>query len=216
MNSLPPEFIVYVENFWKEYNNVSKLFAQNNKVPLFFELKELLEYHIEHNSTDRLENNLTDLVHKCSHLLKKAKKKANNAEKHILHLEAIKTEYHLFLESYGVDLDSRLYDEEFYTFIHGNEDDDDDDDEYEDEDDVATDIGMDNCLYCNRPISNRLQHDNAVQNRKREFSESQDFINSNGGKHIVCGCGNTFYTLFPIETYPPCDDCPNCGCTHYP
>lgn len=32
---------------------------------------------------------------------------------------------------------------------------------------------------------------------------------------VNCSCGHTFNTYFPIETYPPCDDCPKCNQTHY-
>jgi hypothetical protein len=32
---------------------------------------------------------------------------------------------------------------------------------------------------------------------------------------VNCSCGCSFYTTFPIETDPGCDDCPKCGATHY-
>ena len=52
---------------------------------------------------------------------------------------------------------------------------------------------------------------------KKQFNyiKSQTFIKENGGIQIKCSCGNSFYTIFPLETYPPCDNCPHCGITWY-
>lgn len=31
---------------------------------------------------------------------------------------------------------------------------------------------------------------------------------------VDCSCGVTFFTNFPIETFPGCDECPNCKRIH--
>lgn len=38
----------------------------------------------------------------------------------------------------------------------------------------------------------------------------QSIYYMNEKTRIYCECGITFYTDFPIETNPACDDCPNC------
>ena len=95
---------------------------------------------------------------------------------------------------------------------------------------------MKKCFYCNRQILNgsRIIQDgikyicnnndikicndiriNKIENKKlHDYNKLQQY----GGKHINCincSCGISFYTNFPIETFPPCDDCPNCGLTHH-
>jgi len=115
MQHLPPEFIVYVENYWQEYRQLSKLIAKNNHASLYFKLDNLLNYHIENNSIVDLDENLNDLIYKCSQLLKKV----TDTEKYVSQLETLESKYHAFVESYGVDFNDRTYDEEFYAFIHG-------------------------------------------------------------------------------------------------
>jgi hypothetical protein len=115
MQNLPQEFIIYVENYWQEHRYISKLIKKNNKVQLSFNLDNMLNYYIEEDTTENLEEKLNDIIHKCSQLLKKA----IGTDECISYLESLESEYQLFMESYGVDLDNRTYDEEFYAFIHG-------------------------------------------------------------------------------------------------
>ena len=35
-----------------------------------------------------------------------------------------------------------------------------------------------------------------------------------GGTRIDCDCGNTFFTIFPLESNPPCDYCTYCNKLH--
>ena len=118
IQNLPPEFVNYVENFWQEYGRLSKLIANNNNIKLYFKLEDVLNYHLENITPDDLAENLKDIVNKCSQLLKKVP----DAERYRLQLESLETEYQSFMESCGVDLDDRTYDEDFYAFIHGIDD----------------------------------------------------------------------------------------------
>jgi hypothetical protein len=114
MQNLPQEFIVYVENYWKEYRKMSKLINKHNKSKVSDELDNMLNYYVE-NAPENLEETLNNIVNKCSQLLKKA----SEADEYVTNLELLESEYQAFMESYGVDLDNRTYDEEFYAFIHG-------------------------------------------------------------------------------------------------
>lgn len=96
---------------------------------------------------------------------------------------------------------------------------------------------MKTCFYCEREISNGTKllfngikyicnNDNDLEicygikqsknDKKKQINyiKSQNNIKENGGIQINCSCGNSFYTIFPLETYPPCDNCPHCGITH--
>lgn len=96
---------------------------------------------------------------------------------------------------------------------------------------------MKTCFYCKRDIQfgtrilvNGIQYvcsgENDInicdatrqtneQNKKQsEYIKSQELIKQNGGTPVHCSCGTSFYTNFPIEIDPPCDNCPNCGITH--
>ena len=99
------------------------------------------------------------------------------------------------------------------------------------------------CFYCNRQIldgtrivyngikyicknvddlikCNDVKKRNDVTKNEGYNTKLSNYIQSplvaeqNGRTKIKCSCGNSFYTCFPIETYPPCDDCPHCGITH--
>ena len=73
------------------------------------------------------------------------------------------------------------------------------------------------CFYCKEPIildGNRIQHKSLLKEQKksqRQHKEEQQQIQENGGHLIICCCGNHFYTLFPIPTTPPSDECPYCN-----
>jgi hypothetical protein len=97
---------------------------------------------------------------------------------------------------------------------------------------------MKTCFYCNRNIltgariildgiqyvckeeadlviCNDIRTKQEMNRKLTEFNTKQDQIRENGGTKIECSCGKTFYTLFPIETMPPCDDCPYCHKTYF-
>lgn len=98
-------------------------------------------------------------------------------------------------------------------------------------------LNMKICNYCGREISNgeriidngikyicKNEEDIKICNqikiniektkKQNDFFQSQKIIEKNGGTLINCCCGETFYTNFPIETLPPCDNCPFCGVSH--
>ncbi len=84
---------------------------------------------------------------------------------------------------------------------------------------------MKTCYYCNRQISeakvafdygfryvckneNDVKMCNRIRNVKKiRQLEKEEF----SGTRIDCSCGNTFYTDFPLESYPPKGECPHCG-----
>jgi hypothetical protein len=93
------------------------------------------------------------------------------------------------------------------------------------------------CFYCEREILNGtklyyngikyicnkendlevcycIKQSKIDEKKQINFIKSQTYIKENGGIQIKCSCGNSFYTIFPLETYPPCDNCPYCGITH--
>lgn len=90
------------------------------------------------------------------------------------------------------------------------------------------------CYHCNRQITNGKRIlDNGIRHicvndpeciniknklaqliKDEEYKLMQISIKNNGGTLVNCNCGLSFYTYFPIETYPNCDDCPKCGATH--
>jgi hypothetical protein len=95
---------------------------------------------------------------------------------------------------------------------------------------------MKTCYYCDRGIihgkkiidngihyvcqNNDTQICNNIikhkeETKKQDYIQLQTNIKQNEAAEIKCDCGNSFYTDFPIETFPPCDDCPYCGVTHY-
>lgn len=95
---------------------------------------------------------------------------------------------------------------------------------------------MKSCFYCNRPIANGtkiiyngikyvckndedIQICDNVKNNKMKENTRQSMnipnLQYETNSLIHCSCGTSFYTYYPIETYPPCDDCPNCHTTHY-
>jgi hypothetical protein len=84
---------------------------------------------------------------------------------------------------------------------------------------------MKTCYYCDRGIihgkkiiDNGIIHyvcQNKAETKKQDNIQLQTNIKQNEAADIKCSCGNSFYTDFPIETFPPCDDCPYCGVTHY-
>ena len=117
MQHLPPEFIVYVENYWQEYRHLSKLIAKHHPIDVYSRLDDLLKHHIENIAPINVEEDLKHIINECSQLLKEV-----NTRKYKLlleTLETLETEYFAFVESYGVDFNDRTYDEEFYAFIHG-------------------------------------------------------------------------------------------------
>lgn len=50
---------------------------------------------------------------------------------------------------------------------------------------------------------------------KNLYEQRQQQLKQNGGTHIHCSCGHSFYTNFPMQSDPGCDSCPKCGMFHY-
>lgn len=93
------------------------------------------------------------------------------------------------------------------------------------------------CFYCNRKIlngtkilqngvhyickdetdiiiCNTIRNEATQQTTEINFDTRQNKIKDNGGTHINCACGKSFYTHFFMETDPPCDRCPYCERLH--
>lgn len=93
------------------------------------------------------------------------------------------------------------------------------------------------CYYCNREIlngtklldngikyickneddikvCNEIRRNQENEKKQSEYIQSQLNIKQSGGTQINCSCGTSFYTLFPLETFPPMDNCPHCEATH--
>jgi hypothetical protein len=51
------------------------------------------------------------------------------------------------------------------------------------------------------------QYENSV---KEERIKHEEFLKNNG-KLVSCSNGHSFYTVFPYESYPASDECPECG-----
>jgi hypothetical protein len=94
---------------------------------------------------------------------------------------------------------------------------------------------MKTCYLCNREIENgkkilnngiqyvcsnsdtickKIQQTINDAKSKLNFTEKQEQIKNSGGTLINCSCKKSFYTLFPLETDPPCDYCVYCGEIH--
>ena len=121
MFCLPPEFYTYVENHLQESKRLSKLMARNEREvhKLDIKLENLLNAVNENLNNDDLVTKLNFVINECNKLLEKAEH--TNNDEHREKLDFMEDQYHKFMESYGIDLDNRTYDEDFYAFIHGIE-----------------------------------------------------------------------------------------------
>ena len=121
MYSLPSEFYMYVASHIQEYKRLSNLIARNERAILRLDIKLenlLTSVYVNQTNTD-LVTKLNSIINECNELLEKAEN-ANNDE-HREKLDIMEKNYHIFMESYGIDMDDRTYDEDFYAFIHGIE-----------------------------------------------------------------------------------------------
>lgn len=64
-------------------------------------------------------------------------------------------------------------------------------------------------------ICNRMAEEAEKTRKQFAFVESQEELRKQGARLMTCSCGKSFYTIYPIETFPACEDCPFCGITHW-
>lgn len=67
-------------------------------------------------------------------------------------------------------------------------------------------------MYFNPIFNIFLYRKQKIQKMKQIQDKQILLIDTN---KINCECGDTFYTNYPFESYPPCDRCPSCKKLHY-
>lgn len=55
-----------------------------------------------------------------------------------------------------------------------------------------------------------IQIENFEESVKEERRKNEEYLKKHG-KLVSCTNGHSFYTYFHCETYPGCDECPECG-----
>lgn len=78
---------------------------------------------------------------------------------------------------------------------------------------IETDPGCDDCPNCGKTYYDKSDETDYLYQDNQEYDNKKN--EESEGTKINCLCGTVFYTNFPIETLPPCADCPKCKRTYY-